>query len=310
MSRRRGGLSRVAGKDAPIAASPARLHRIERGLELCWLALALLTPSLFNPASLRVFEAEKVAFVRAVALLMAALWAAELLLGSKARYADDVSGGAGRASWIDRLRAFPFLLPVAALMGCYLLAALLSDLPQVSLMGSYRRQFGAATHLSCAVVFLAAAAHLRTPARGRRLVLAIALGASIPSLYALIQRFGLDPIPWGIDNSRRVVGTLGQPTFLGAYLAAAIPSTVWLVLGAGARRARFGLALLLAIQLLALLFSQSRAAWLGAAVGGSLVLLRSDPGRRLVGRIGLRRLALAGAAALTLLVAINLPGSG
>ncbi len=295
-----------------------RLPGIPMLLEGCWLALAAVTPALFNPASLRVFEPEKVAFVRAVALLMVALSLAEgcraapgsgdgAVESPRSRSAR-FGGDPGLLALLHRWNRVPFLLPVVALMAAYLLSALLSEMPQTSLLGSYRRQFGAATQISYAAIFLVVATHLRTPAQVRRLILALALGTLLPSVYAVAQRLGLDPVHWSMDHSRRVVGSLGQPTFLGAYLAAALPASLLLLRETRSKRGRLGVSTLVALQLAALLFSQSRAAWAGAAVGAGISILGYS-GRGLRTRAGLRRLALAGIASLALLAALNLPGS-
>lgn len=287
-------------------------------LEGCWLALAAVSPALFNPASLRVFEPEKVAFVRALALLMVALSLAEGCRAALSSGDETVEspgprsarfgGDPGLPALLHRWNRIPFLLPMAALMAAYLLSALLSEMPQTSLLGSYRRQFGAATQISYAAVFLVVATHLRTPGQMRRLILALALGSLAPSAYAVAQRLGLDPVHWSMDHSRRVVGSLGQPTFLGAYLAAALPDSLLLFRGTRSQRGRLGVSTLVALQLAALLFSQSRAAWAGAAIGAGISILGYS-GRGLRTRAGLQRLALAGVAGLTLLAALNLPGS-
>ena len=268
--------------------------------------MAIATPAIFNPASLRVFEPEKIAFVRSVALLMLALWSIEAFSNRRSPLPVGEGPGVGSVP-LSTSPHIPFLAPVAALMGCYLLAALLSDLPQVSLAGSYRRQFGALTHLSYAAVFLVVATHLRTRWQATRLLLAIVLGTFFPCTYALAQKLGLDPLPWSIDQSRRVVGTLGQPTFLGAYLAAALPASVWLLMRASSRIPRIGLVAILILQTAALLFSQSRAAWLGTLIGVSVVALSSAWARRAFHSLGIRGSIAGLLIAIGLLVSLNLP---
>lgn len=296
--------TRGPARSAPTGGEPAGGRPVSAGtiscriLELCWLLLALATPSLFNPSSLRVFEPEKIAFVRTVVLAMVALWVVRHLLGSTL--------GAWRGL-PSRLIAVPFLPPVAALMLAYLLSALVSELPAVGLLGSYRRQFGVLTHLSYAALFLMVAIHLRTPRQPHRLLVAIALGSLVPALYALAQHLGLDPISWSLDHSRRVVGTLGQPTYLGDYLAALLPATLYLV--ATSSRWRVPASALLALQAAALVLSQSRGPLVGAAVGALVVVATLPWGRRAAARLRLRWWLAMGFAGLSLVVVINLPGT-
>ena len=42
---------------------------------------------------------------------------------------------------------------------------------------------------------------------------------SLPiSLYGILQRYHLDPLPWGGDTVNRVTGNMGNAIFIGAYL--------------------------------------------------------------------------------------------
>ena len=50
---------------------------------------------------------------------------------------------------------------------------------------------------------------------------------SLPiSLYGLIQRNGLDPLPWGGDVTKRVASNMGNSIFVAAYLIMILPLTV------------------------------------------------------------------------------------
>ena len=82
-----------------------------------------------------------------------------------------------------------------------------------------------------AALFAAVAVGLRHVAQLERLCSAITLAGVFAASYALVQRFGLDPLSWdatswGGDPIARTPGTIGNPTFLGGYLAVSICATV------------------------------------------------------------------------------------
>ena len=293
----------------------SRLSRWCDGLlEAGWLVAILAIPIFFNIHSERVFEPDKLALLRSIALVMAAAWLVGLI---------------DRRSWRDvaRLRPSdpaaiwhrPLVLPVVALVLVYALATLFSIAPRVSWAGSYQRLQGTYTTLSYIVIFAMMAAAIRTPQQVRRVV-STAIVASIPvALYGLLQHFGHDPLPWGGNVQERVAGNMGNAIFIAAYLIMVVPLTlarivdaVGAILGddqlSAADVARAAAYLfILAIQLLTIYWSGSRGPLIGLAVGlfsftlVLLVSLRGAGGERR-GRDTLFGLALLLPAVLALLL--------
>lgn len=178
----------------------------EKLLEACWLAALILTPLFFNPYSNRVFEQDKVALLRSLALLMSAVWVVKSL-----EAAGTVEGSL-RQRLRTRLAANPLALPALLSVAVYILATALSVVPHISLFGSYSRAQGLYTTLSYVVIFLVAASHLRTRAQFERALDVIILVSLPVSLYGMLQHFGLDPLAlqWSADFSGRVTGQLGS----------------------------------------------------------------------------------------------------
>lgn len=82
-------------------------------------------------------------------------------------------------------------------------------------------------------------------------------------IYAFLQFVGLDFAVWQeAQLNSRAISTLGQPNFLGSFLLLTIPLSVYLYFSYDSFRARAIVALLGAWQLVGLLVSGSRAAWL------------------------------------------------
>lgn len=134
----------------------------------------------------------------------------------------------------------------------------------------------------------AAAIVQAVPGASARLARLLVILGALTALYAILQAFGMD-LPFYREEGRVFsatfhlgaggppFATLGNPNFLGEYLAALLPLALALALiaGGGARWAMGGAAALLAM---ALPLTSARAAWLGAVAGvGVTVLLGPGP---------------------------------
>jgi hypothetical protein len=243
-------------------------------IEAGWLAAIVATPLFFNIHSERVFEPDKLTLLRSIALLMTSAWVV--------KFADQRGWQRlDRLHWRDEgsMWRMPFVLPVFLLVIIYIISSLFSVTPRVSWAGSYQRLQGTYTTLSYIVIFALAIATMRTRAQVRRVVTAVII-TSIPiSFYALLQHFDLDPLPWGGNVQRRVAGHMGNAIFIGAYLIMAVPLTVARIIDAFtsilsdeelayADVIRSSIYIFtVAIQLIAIYWSQSRGPLLGLATG-------------------------------------------
>ena len=121
------------------------------------------------------------------------------------------------------------LVAVAALLyGAWSVIALSFSLaPWPSLFGIPSRGQGAITILAYVAVFLAVALFLRERAQARRLVSAMILGSVPVAGLGLLEAIGIEPFP-PLDPMLKafpVRSTLGQHSFLGAYLILVMPFT-------------------------------------------------------------------------------------
>jgi hypothetical protein len=287
--------------------SPSKLSAICDGLiEAGWLMAVLTAPLFFNVYSNRHVEADQLAVLHVVALVMLAAW----LLGRIER------AGAPNPDARSLVRA-PLALPALTVVAVHLVTSLTSVMPRLSLLGQYVRPEGALTVLTYVAIFLMALDRLRTRRQLERLILTVVLTSLPIAAYAILQRLELDPLTWSGDMSARVGATLGNPIFLAAYLIMA----GLLTLGAALNSLRAlahdrsmaafvrtaGLALVLVLQVAAIVLSISRGPWVGALVGMFLfVLLWAAAARRRRWVLALVGLAVAG---LIFLVVLNLPDS-
>lgn len=307
-----------------------RLARIcDAIIEAGWLAALIVTPLFFNTFSNRVFEPDKLHLLRSIALVMAVVWAIQLLDAGFSRQKGEPGPWA-------RLRATPLTLPALLLVGSYLLSTALSVVPRISFFGSYVRMQGTLSFLSYIVIFAMVLTHLRRREQVTRLLNTVVLVSLPISIYCVVQNAGLDPLPWGGDVRDRVAANMGNAIFVAAYLIMAVFVTLERLLdslaamlnterGTTADALRAGAYLfVLAVQLIAIVFTQSRGPWLGLAAGlyvfamvGLLLLARWSASRTSVpgalgwlGRnvraawLGLIGFTVAG---LALLIVLNIP---
>lgn len=205
----------------------------ERVIEAGWLGALVVTPLLFNVHSSNVFDVDKTAALRAIALLILLAWALRQLeawLVPNGRL-DTTTRGLGSVPPTAVARRWALLGLIV--LGTQSLATVTSIAPHLSLWGSIHRHQGLLTTGAYFVVFLALLRFLRTREQAERLV-TTALLASLPvSLYGILQHFGVDPIPWTANAPGRVASTMGNPIFAAAFLIMAVPLTLYRHLESG-----------------------------------------------------------------------------
>lgn len=178
------------------------------------LLILATIPVFFNPLSASQFEPDKAALLRWLVSGMIAGWAISRITGqSRARLAPMPVP----VRWMCRVSLAWLLVQV--------LSAMLSLAPSTAWWGSMSRGLGTWTQVAliCFASLLGSAA--TTPRQWDRLITAMILGSIPVSLFAIFQRAGWDPVSWGVAIPGRSWSTLGNPIFLGAYMAMMIPVT-------------------------------------------------------------------------------------
>jgi len=247
-------------------------------IEVGWLAAVIIVPLFFDVYTERVFEEDKTPLLRSIVLVMLAAWIIRRLEIGGGHKSD--AEGPSRTLW-ERIRQTPVLLPTLLLAAAYILSTVFSIVPRVSLWGAYIRRQGLYSNLSYMLIFLLLLDTLRTREQLNRLITIILLTSLPAALYGIVQHYGLDPLPWGGNVVTRVSSVAGNPIFIAAYLIMVVPLTLVRVLELFHRlltdesdEALIGPALLagaylflLLIQLITIVFSQSRGPWLGLGAG-------------------------------------------
>lgn len=259
-----------------------KLSRYCEGLmEAAWLAAVIIIPLFFNVYSSRIFEPDKIAILRSLALLIIGVWFVKVVDEGRIRWENMEAGD----SAIKTLLGIPMVVPVLILILSYTLATIFSVTPQTSLWGSYQRLQGTYTTFSYLVIFAGLLSNLRKRSQVDRLITTIILVSMPISLYGFLQRYQLDPIPWGGNVSVRIASNMGNSIFVAAYLIMVFPLTVGRIVEASdlilkdAPRMALNVAratiymFIAGVQVFALYMTQSRGPALGWLASTFLVFL-------------------------------------
>jgi tetratricopeptide (TPR) repeat protein/O-antigen ligase len=251
----------------------------DKVIEASWLAVLVVVPLFFNVYSSRVFEPDKITVLRSIAVVAAIAWAVKAAEGGlRIPHVEGGLSGVARAVW-RQARETPLVLPTMALVIVYLLATATSIVPRVSLLGSYQRLQGTYSTLAYIVIFALILQGLRSREQVERLVTTVVLTSVPIALYGIVQHYGLDPLPWGGDVRARVAANMGNAIFVAAYLIMALPLALYRAVESfsvilTSEESRFidillgaSYVFIVAIQGIAIFFTQSRGPWLGL-IGG------------------------------------------
>ncbi|MFZ5391924.1 MAG: O-antigen ligase family protein [Patescibacteria group bacterium] len=162
---------------------------------------------------------------------------------------------------IDWPKVF-WLIPLFWLVALF--STLFSPSPTVSLWGIHLRLDGLVTLSFFVTFYFLIFINIRGQKNIRDLTWVIALTSLIPVIYALVQKTGNDPIDWkGVVSAERVFGTTGNPAYLAAYLMFVIPVTFYLFGTVKNILIKYFLLALFVAQILTVIFTMTRASYLG-----------------------------------------------
>ena len=233
-------------------------------IRFCFYGLFFLVPLVFWKDTSELYELNKMWLTFGLTLLIAASWTIKSIVLKK-----------------FYLQKTPLDIPIALFLLSQLVSTIFSLDPYVSFWGYYSRFNGGLlstiTYIFLYYAFLSNFELKKEALKIVKKLLAISLAsAGLVALWGLPSHFGYDPTCllfrgsfdvscWTADfqPKLRIFSTLGQPAWLGAYLAILSPLLFTLFLNSKRRLFAFCFLLLSILFYADLLFTRSRAALLG-----------------------------------------------
>ena len=211
--------------------------------------LLVLVPLTFTTINSELFEFPKFILLLSGTLVISAAWITNLWQIKKLKFPSHLS---------------PISLSVLFILATQTLSTIFSVHPYTSFWGYYSRFHGGLLTTICYTIIYFAALNWLDKKSTQKLIKITVGTAFIVSLYAILERLGIDKNLWIQDVQNRPFSTLGQPNWLAAYLIPNIFLTLYL---SQTKKISWGLASIVYFLLItALLFTKSRSGFLGFAL--------------------------------------------
>lgn len=166
------------------------------------LIVLLLMPTIFDRRLGIVFSGTKTAWMRAFGAVILGVWAIKLIVTKQHKFFRT-----------------PLDWPVLSFLLCTTIATLSSVHVYTSFVGFYGRYEGLTSWYLFGLFFFVVTNYIRSFEQLKRAAMMVIPAATLMAIYSIIQRHALDPYMWGgVVTWQRVIGTIGQPNFLAAYM--------------------------------------------------------------------------------------------
>ncbi|MDD5383096.1 MAG: hypothetical protein PHH60_05525, partial [Candidatus Margulisbacteria bacterium] len=171
-------------------------------VEVLFLIIIFYIATVFDRRLGIVFSGTKVAWLRALVAVILGVWAIKIIVKREHRFVRT-----------------PLDWPVVTFLFCTTIATLTSVHVYTSLVGFYGRFEGLTTWYLFGLMFFTVTNYIKTEEQLKRIIIAVVSSSTMMAVYSVIQRLGTDPYMWGgVPTKDRVIGLIGQPNFLAAYI--------------------------------------------------------------------------------------------
>jgi O-antigen ligase len=270
-------------------------HPLLRARQIVLVAVVVAMPSLFDPSTIDVDDLPRLVFLTVAAVLIVGLWAV-----------DATWNG-----WRPHRLVNGFQWILLAIVVWFGVTVLTSVEPRNSFLGRTGSYEGFL--LLAALAVLASALAETFTADALPALFRVVVAAASPALvYGAIQFYGFDVhkhssidfVQWA-SSFHNVFASFGNPNHYGGFLVTVLPLGVVAAVLATTRWSRVFLWGWVAVDLVLLLQTAARGAWLAGIVAGGILVVGLLP--RL--RASARTAALVGGGALVVVVALIVGGS-
>ena len=231
----------------------------EKAIKICGLfieygilAIIFFIPIIFDYSmtSYNFFDLYKTVIFRSILVFMLLAFTAKIFING----------------WLNYRGSATVFLLTGLMLASFFISSFFSLHPAQSFWGSFLRQQGFYNFFNYLLFFVLLVLNIENVKQLRRIIITVVASAFLAAAYGLAQYFNLDPFSWSENalSTGRIFSTLGQPNFFGHWLIMVLPISLYaLIFLAKKPWTIFFVGLALLMQLTCLIFTYSRAAWLG-----------------------------------------------
>lgn len=223
-----------------------------------FILLFFLVPLVFTPWNSELFEYNKMMLTYGLTLIITCSFLIKSIVKGKIEITKT-----------------PFDIPIILFLISQILSTIFSIDPHTSIWGYYSR-FHGGLNSTISYIFLFYI-FVSEYAKDRKMIMTMIktgiISAVCVSVYALLQRLGVDKHIWVQDVQNRVFSSLGQPNWLAAYFSIIIPTSLALFLKGKNNRIIY---LILSVVFFSvIIFTRSRSGFVGLGAGILTMLIFS-----------------------------------
>lgn len=171
-------------------------------MELLLLAALFFIAVIFDRRLGIVFSGTKISWLRSVAIVFLSIWSIKIIVTRQHPFIRTI------LDW-----------PIMTFLLCTTVAAFTSVHVYTSLAGFYGRYEGLTTWYIYGILFFVVTNYIKRVDQWKRIIMVVLPSSTLMSLYSILQRQCWDPYMWGgVVTKDRVIGMIGQPNFLAAYI--------------------------------------------------------------------------------------------
>ena len=254
------------------------------------VAIVFLVPLAMNPYSLANFEPIKLTILKIFAAFILAIWIAKTIETGKVE-----------------IKLSPLYLPIVLLLVLGVIATISSINHNLSLFGKLYRYDGLVTLLLYVFVYYTTLNFVNKTKQLKILLGGLFASSIIIGGYGIAQHFGFDFMAWNKNmDVTRSFSTFGNAVFFGSYITLVLPLALIALLPKRNVLLKSLASLSFALLLANLVFSFTRAAWLGFGI--SIILMFIFIFRKIRKNIAALIIIAVLIAAVVLTIALPSPG--
>lgn len=226
--------------------------KLQKAIIFVFNSLFFIVPLVLFPHTSEIFEFNKLIIIYLATLIISFLWSTRIILNKRLIF-----------------KKTPLDIPLLIFLISQSFSTIISINPTTSMFGNFGRfNGGLLSTISYSLLYWAYISNENNNIKTS--INTFAIASFFVSLYAVLQRLGIDKSIWSQNVQLRVFSTLGQPNWLAAWTVAITP-IVWSSIEESKQKyGHLFFALLSILLFLTLIFTKSRSGFIGFGIASGI----------------------------------------